>query len=358
MAPVVSTAWRANGPVLAVRRCAADAGRSLAVSGSGLLPRRAPKALGLSRRPPWGLASWDVSTFGLSLAAIGATALLALLGDRFQARRAAVAEALVSALTEAQRPTFLLDLANPDHEVLVRGPVEQWLRLLRSLQPGVVVTDEQVRDKVDEILGWRMAERRERIRFAAVARARENPSPCLLLPDAQPGSGGPGREIPRPRQPGGGRHFRKPCPHRCGGACAECAPATARAHQAVAPRWRPACLRRRPADPGRGLLPHPEPPALAPVSPGREPHHYPDRHRPLQINLHIGRVRPPPHRSTARERRPNASLSAAIPVARGTYVGVFSAVNCLSRLFPRPSRVRYLRCMERERLSRRNRRAS
>jgi hypothetical protein len=36
-----------------------------------------------------------------------------------------------------------------------------------------VVTDEQVRDKVDEILGWRMAERRERIRFAAVGRAGE-----------------------------------------------------------------------------------------------------------------------------------------------------------------------------------------
>lgn len=32
--------------------------------------------------------------------------------------------------------------------------------------------------------------------------------------------------------------------------------------------------------------------------------------------------------------------------------------NCLSRLFPRPSRVRYLRCMERELLFRRDRRAS
>jgi hypothetical protein len=114
-----------------------------------------------------------VSTFGLSLAVIVVTALLALWGDRFQARRAAVAEALVSALTETQRPTFLLDLANPDHSMLVTRPVEQWVTLLRSLQPGVVVTDEQRRDKVDEILGWRMAERRDRIRFAAVARAGE-----------------------------------------------------------------------------------------------------------------------------------------------------------------------------------------
>jgi hypothetical protein len=114
-----------------------------------------------------------MSTPGFSFAAIVVTALLALWGDRFQARRTAVAEALVSALTEAQRPTFLLDLANPDHSELVTRPVEEWVTLLGALEPGVVVTDEQRRDKVDEILGWRMAERRDRVRFAAVARARE-----------------------------------------------------------------------------------------------------------------------------------------------------------------------------------------
>ena len=114
-----------------------------------------------------------MSAFGYSLVTIAVTALLALVGDRVQARRAAVADALVSALTDAQRPTFLLDLADANHALLVTRPLEQWVRLLGSAQPPVAVTDEQVRDKLDEILGWRMAERRERIRFAAVGRARE-----------------------------------------------------------------------------------------------------------------------------------------------------------------------------------------
>ena len=114
-----------------------------------------------------------MSAFGYSLVTIAVTALLALVGDRVQARRAAVADALVSALTDAQRPTFLLDLADANHALLVARPLEQWVRLLGSAQPPVAVTDEQMRDKLDEILGWRMAERRERIRFAAVGRARE-----------------------------------------------------------------------------------------------------------------------------------------------------------------------------------------
>lgn len=114
-----------------------------------------------------------MSAFGYSLITIATAALLALLSERFQARRAAVAEALVSALTDAQRPTFLLDLANPDHAALVTGPLRHWLGLLASLRPPVPVTQEQLRDKVDEILGWRMSERRERIRFAAVGRAYE-----------------------------------------------------------------------------------------------------------------------------------------------------------------------------------------
>lgn len=114
-----------------------------------------------------------MSAFGYSLVTVAVTALLALAGDRIQARRAAVAEALVSALTDAQRPTFLLDLANADHAVLVTKPLEQWVALLASVQPPVLVSQEQMVDKVNEILGWRMAERRERIRFAAVGRARE-----------------------------------------------------------------------------------------------------------------------------------------------------------------------------------------
>ena len=114
-----------------------------------------------------------MSAFGYSLVTIAITALLALLAERFQVRRAAVAEALVSALTDAQRPTFLLDLANTDHALLVTGPLKQWMALLASLHPTAPVTEDRVRDKVDEILGWRMTERRERIRFAAVGRARE-----------------------------------------------------------------------------------------------------------------------------------------------------------------------------------------
>lgn len=114
-----------------------------------------------------------MSAFGYSLVTIAVTALLALLSDRFQARRAALADALVSALTDAQRPRFLLDLANTDHALLVTGPLQQWVALLASLHPPVPVTDEQVQSKVDEILDWRMTERRERIRFAAVGRARE-----------------------------------------------------------------------------------------------------------------------------------------------------------------------------------------
>ena len=114
-----------------------------------------------------------MTALGYSLIPLLLTALLAYLADRFQSRRAVVADALVAALTNALRPTFLVDLAIPDHSMLVTKPVQHWRSFVASLQPPVELTDEQVADKVDEVLTWRMAERQERIRFAAVARARD-----------------------------------------------------------------------------------------------------------------------------------------------------------------------------------------
>ena len=114
-----------------------------------------------------------MSALGYSLVTVAVTALLALMADRFQARRAAVADALVSALTDAQRPRFLLDLASDTHASFVTGPLNEWVALLRSVTPAVDPSGEQLQKKVDEILDWRMSERRERIRFAAVGRARE-----------------------------------------------------------------------------------------------------------------------------------------------------------------------------------------
>ena len=114
-----------------------------------------------------------MTALGYSLIPILLTALLAYLADRFQSRRAVVADALVASLTNALRPTFLVDLAIPDHALLVAKPLQHWRTFVASLQPPVELTDEQVADKIDEVLAWRMAERQERIRFAAVARARD-----------------------------------------------------------------------------------------------------------------------------------------------------------------------------------------
>ena len=114
-----------------------------------------------------------MTALGYSLIPILVTALLAYLADRFQSRRAVVADALVAALTNALRPSFLTDLATTDHALLITRPVQHWRAYVASLQPAVELTDEQVASKVDDILGWRMAERQERIRFAAVARARD-----------------------------------------------------------------------------------------------------------------------------------------------------------------------------------------
>ncbi|HEY7874281.1 MAG TPA: hypothetical protein VIG64_04070 [Actinomycetota bacterium] len=111
-----------------------------------------------------------MSALVVGVLATALAAVVTYIFNGFRTRREAAARALIGALRDGQRSSFLLDLDNDDHSRLILEPLGAWRRLVQA-QTGERLTAERTTEKIDQLLGWRMDEREFRIAFAIMAPA-------------------------------------------------------------------------------------------------------------------------------------------------------------------------------------------